>query len=95
MNGTRLLSSDVPTCRHIYLLRHGQYDLDSKDHGLTELGKEQAKLTGIRLRKMMLGERKDRYKGPHYIDTSSIACGILEEPTFIKPVGKANKKQLR
>ena len=29
-----------PKIRHIYLIRHGQYELDDKAHGLTDLGME-------------------------------------------------------
>lgn len=35
--------------RHIFLIRHGQYHLDSEERNLTELGREQAKLVGKRL----------------------------------------------
>ena len=43
--------SKAPT-RHIILIRHGQYDLDSDvDPPLTQLGRVQAELTGLRLAK--------------------------------------------
>lgn len=47
--------------RHIFLIRHGQYNLDDKAHGLTELGKHQSKKTGERLRAMADGLKKDHY----------------------------------
>lgn len=47
--------------RHIFLARHGQYNLDDDAHGLTELGKHQARKTGQRLRAMADGLKKDHY----------------------------------
>jgi len=48
----------LPTAsRHIILIRHGQYNLDGKtddERYLTDLGREQAKLTGIRLAELSL-----------------------------------------
>lgn len=41
--------------RHLILIRHGQYNLDGetdKQRILTELGREQAKATGIRLKEL-------------------------------------------
>jgi len=35
--------------RHIFLIRHGQYHLDSEKKNLTDLGREQARLLGKRL----------------------------------------------
>lgn len=49
------------TVRHIYLIRHGQYELEKKEHGLTELGKVQSQKTGARLRAMADGLKKDHY----------------------------------
>lgn len=43
--------------RHIFLIRHGQYNLNGlsdKDRKLTELGREQAKLTGDRLKELKI-----------------------------------------
>ncbi|TKR64730.1 hypothetical protein L596_025219 [Steinernema carpocapsae] len=37
--------------RHIFLIRHGQYHMDSDKKNLTELGREQASMTGQRLAK--------------------------------------------
>lgn len=47
--------------RHILLIRHGQYDLEDRDHGLTPLGFEQARLTGKRLAATTAGVKKDAY----------------------------------
>ena len=47
--------------RHLILIRHGQYELASDDHGLTKLGKEQSRYTGERLRKMAAGVKSDHY----------------------------------
>lgn len=43
--------------RHLILIRHGQYNLDGatdKERILTELGREQAKMTGDRLKELQL-----------------------------------------
>lgn len=48
--------------RHIILVRHGQYDETEKEDEkrlLTKLGREQAELTGRRLREMMTGASKE------------------------------------
>eukprot|EP00525_Craspedostauros_australis_P002385 CAMPEP_0198132610 /NCGR_PEP_ID=MMETSP1442-20131203/58688_1 /TAXON_ID= /ORGANISM="Craspedostauros australis, Strain CCMP3328" /LENGTH=302 /DNA_ID=CAMNT_0043793655 /DNA_START=16 /DNA_END=921 /DNA_ORIENTATION=- len=48
--------------RHIILVRHGQYEEDHKDETkkiLTPLGREQADLTGKRLREMLDGVSKE------------------------------------
>jgi len=48
--------------RHIILVRHGQYDETDKDDSkriLTPLGREQAHLTGIRLREMLEGANEE------------------------------------
>jgi len=34
------------------MIRHGQYDLETKEHGLTEMGKHQARKTGERMKRM-------------------------------------------
>lgn len=48
----------LPTARrHIILIRHGQYNLEGKSDSeryLTELGREQARLTGLRLAELSL-----------------------------------------
>ncbi|KAI1726740.1 histidine phosphatase superfamily (branch 1) domain-containing protein [Ditylenchus destructor] len=45
-----MIAKVTPTAtRHIFLIRHGQYHLDSKEKNLTELGREQAKYLGQRL----------------------------------------------
>lgn len=57
-NGEDEVDKKKPTAsRHIILIRHGQYNLDGKTDDqryLTELGKEQAKLTGLRLEELAL-----------------------------------------
>ena len=48
--------------RHIILVRHGQYDETEKEDSkrlLTPLGREQAHLTGLRLRQMLEGATKE------------------------------------
>ncbi|CAB3411316.1 unnamed protein product [Caenorhabditis bovis] len=46
----KMLDDHKPTAtRHIFLIRHGQYHLDSETKNLTPLGKEQAELLGKRL----------------------------------------------
>jgi len=39
--------------RHLFFIRHGQYDLESDEKGLTALGKEQSRLLALRLKAMM------------------------------------------
>jgi serine/threonine-protein phosphatase PGAM5 len=47
---------------HLIMIRHGQYDLKDKSRkGLTDLGKEQAELTGKRLGDMAKGAISDFY----------------------------------
>jgi len=62
--------------RHIYLIRHGQYELDDKAHGLTPLGKEQARITGDKLKHMMEVEQKDHY-GTIKVKFSSVSSSNL------------------
>ena len=38
------------TIRHLILIRHGQYVLDDENHPLTQLGKEQARICGKRIK---------------------------------------------
>lgn len=47
--------------RHLLLIRHGQYNLDDEEHGLTDLGREQSAKLGQRLLSERLGLKKDRY----------------------------------
>lgn len=47
--------------RHLYFIRHGQYNLDDDEHGLTDLGREQSRLLAERLAAMAKGVQKDRY----------------------------------
>jgi len=47
--------------RHLLFIRHGQYNLDDDEHGLTELGREQAARLAQRLQAESLGVKKDRY----------------------------------
>ncbi|KAF4711746.1 hypothetical protein FOZ63_018625, partial [Perkinsus olseni] len=46
---------------HLLLIRHGQYNLDSDENELTELGKEQSRIVGQRLKQMTDGMKSDRY----------------------------------
>lgn len=49
---------EIPSkSRHLYLVRHGQYQINEKreeDKKLTELGRKQAALTGQRLKELNL-----------------------------------------
>mmetsp|Transcript_159567 Transcript_159567/g.281703 ORF Transcript_159567/g.281703 Transcript_159567/m.281703 type:complete len:363 (+) Transcript_159567:94-1182(+) len=47
--------------RHLLFVRHGQYELDDKEHGLTDLGREQSRLLGERFAKMAKGVQRDKY----------------------------------
>jgi hypothetical protein len=53
----RMEKAKAKASRHLILVRHGQYNLDGKtdqDRYLTDLGREQAKLTGMRLKELNL-----------------------------------------
>ena len=62
--------------RHVFLVRHGQYNLDDKAHGLTELGKHQSRRTGERLRQMADGMKKDHY-GEIKVKWTSVTSSTL------------------
>ncbi|CAE7222806.1 Rabl2 [Symbiodinium pilosum] len=47
--------------RHLLFVRHGQYNLDDDEHGLTDLGREQSAKLAQRLLADRLGVKKDRY----------------------------------
>ena len=49
------------TTRHVFLVRHGQYNLNSAENELTALGREQSRLTGQRLRRMAEAAMEDHY----------------------------------
>lgn len=50
------------TVRHIFLMRHGQYNLaEDGESELTELGRHQAKKTGEKLKQWADGLKKDKY----------------------------------
>lgn len=51
----------VGRVRHLIFVRHGQYDLDGEEHGLTELGKRQSERLAQRLDAERQVTRKDRY----------------------------------
>ena len=53
----RLEKAKAKASRHLILVRHGQYNLDGKtdnERFLTDLGREQARLTGLRLKELNL-----------------------------------------
>lgn len=53
----KLEKAKATASRHLILVRHGQYNLDGKtdqDRYLTDLGREQARLTGLRLKELNL-----------------------------------------
>jgi len=51
--------------RHLIFVRHGQYNLEDEEHGLTDLGREQSRLLAERLAAMAKGVQKDRYGEIH------------------------------
>mmetsp|Transcript_15267 Transcript_15267/g.32975 ORF Transcript_15267/g.32975 Transcript_15267/m.32975 type:complete len:367 (-) Transcript_15267:111-1211(-) len=63
--------------KHILLIRHGQYDLEDAEHGLTELGREQARLTGQRLAQAAAGVKKDRYGEVKIVYSSLVSSCVL------------------
>lgn len=58
-NGEKMKA--VGAIRHLLFVRHGQYDLDSEEHGLTELGRKQSERLAQRLVTDRLTPKKDRY----------------------------------
>lgn len=46
--------------RHLLFIRHGQYDLQSEEQGLTQLGREQSHAVGKRLAEMLGSRLKDK-----------------------------------
>lgn len=76
--------------RHLILVRHGQYNLNGKtdeERQLTELGREQAKLTGLRLKELGLPyTRLIQSTMTRATETAQIIC--KENPTI--PVSSCN-----
>lgn len=62
--------------RHVLLVRHGQYNLEDPENGLTELGREQARLTGKRLADLAAGVKRDAY-GEVKISYSQLVCSTV------------------
>lgn len=58
-NGEKMKA--VGAIRHLLFVRHGQYDLDTEEHGLTELGRRQSEKLAQRLVIERLTPKKDRY----------------------------------
>jgi len=83
----KLLSSQTPTAkRHLIFIRHGQYHTEFKDDAmrtLTELGQEQARATGKRLKDLDLNiTRVVESSMTRAKETSSIICSELDcKPT--------------
>lgn len=86
--------------RHLILVRHGQYNLDGKtddERFLTSLGREQARLTGLRLKELALPyTRLVQSSMTRATETASIiskqlpdleviSCDFLREGAPIKP----------
>ena len=69
--------------RHVILVRHGQYNMDSKDdrnRTLTELGRKQAERTGERLRDMKINfDRMVISTMTRAQETASLITGSLPE----------------
>ncbi|XP_071946320.1 serine/threonine-protein phosphatase PGAM5, mitochondrial-like isoform X2 [Antedon mediterranea] len=95
------LAEAKPTAtRHLILIRHGQYNIgreDDKDRTLTLLGREQAHLTGLRLKDMKLDislihnstmtraiETADII-AKHFPDLPRKSCDFLREGAPIPP----------
>jgi len=71
--------------REILFIRHGQYHMDSETLNLTDLGKEQAKVTGQRLKNIVDKVQPDQIRLIHSSmtraqETASIINEILEVP---------------
>ena len=90
------LPMDGPTKTPRLFVRHGQYDLDTEEHGLTELGRKQSELLAQRLVLERLTPKKDR--GPmqnargwrlfgwdmsYYVYIYIYICTYLFIPSFI------------
>ncbi|CAI4232843.1 unnamed protein product [Auanema sp. JU1783] len=85
--------------RHLLLIRHGQYKMDTPDKFLTELGQEQAKIIGQRLAKSTINfdrlvmSTKNRATETANIilkelppQLKRISCSLLEEGPPYPPV---------
>jgi serine/threonine-protein phosphatase PGAM5 len=62
--------------RHIILLRHGQYNLDSPENELTDRGRVQAKITGERLRTILTEPVDDKYGRRQLTLTQFVHSGV-------------------
>jgi len=82
--------TDRPTAsRHLILIRHGQYNLlgtNDEERCLTELGKEQARLTGLRLAELSLPftslARSDMTRA---LETAQIISQVLPSTPVLPP----------
>jgi len=80
--------------RTIILIRHGQYNLDGQvddDRYLTELGKEQAALTGKRLKELKLDKKISRFvmsTMTRALETGNIIYQELDNPNI--PIEKTD-----
>merc|ERR1711971_218687 len=79
----KLLGTQTPTAkRHLIFIRHGQYHTEFKDdtmRTLTELGQEQARATGKRLKELDLNiPRVVESSMTRAKETSSIICSELD-----------------
>ncbi|XP_067862236.1 serine/threonine-protein phosphatase PGAM5, mitochondrial isoform X2 [Heptranchias perlo] len=98
---TQLENYKVKATRHIFLIRHSQYDLTAttdKERILTSLGREQAELTGQRLASLglnydaLIHSSMTRAKETATIiskylpDLDMMSCDLLREGAPIEPV---------
>ncbi|XP_042193540.1 serine/threonine-protein phosphatase PGAM5, mitochondrial isoform X2 [Callorhinchus milii] len=98
---SQLENYKVKATRHIFLIRHSQYNLNAqtdKERSLTSLGREQAELTGQRLASLGLNynvivhSSMTRAKettaiiSKHLPDVEIVSCDLLREGAPIEPI---------
>ncbi|OAF67261.1 Phosphoglycerate mutase family member 5 [Intoshia linei] len=74
-------TSDIPRYRHIYLVRHGQYEYSKYPYKLTSLGKKQANLVGKRLSQYV--DKFDKVYHSTMVRAKE-TCGIIEKEILQK-----------
>ena len=73
---------------HLIMVRHGQYDLNTEENGLTGLGRHQAELTGKRIANMSQSSISDFYGERKIIIKNVYHSNLLRAVETARIVGK-------